>query len=130
MTSTQLVADRPGAGTPRAGSGAGGLATGSARAGRATTTPTRLEEAGQLLRALAAPIRLAVIVHLADGPHCVRELVESLGASQSLVSQHLRILRAARLVTSTRRCREIVYALSDNRVAHIVRDAITQTSGR
>ncbi|HEY2984225.1 MAG TPA: metalloregulator ArsR/SmtB family transcription factor [Jatrophihabitantaceae bacterium] len=91
---------------------------------------TRLEEAGQLLRVLAAPIRLAVIEQLADGPRCVHELVESLGASQSLVSQHLRVLRAARLVTSERRGREIAYALTDNQVAHIVRDAIIHTSGR
>jgi len=93
-------------------------------------TATRLEEAGQLLRVLAAPIRLAVIEQLADGPRCVHELVESLGASQSLVSQHLRVLRAARLVTSERRGREIAYALTDNQVAHIVRDAIIHTSGR
>ncbi len=79
---------------------------------------------------LAAPIRLAVIEQLADGPRCVHELVESLGASQSLVSQHLRVLRAARLVTSERRGREIAYALTDNQVAHIVRDAIIHTSGR
>ena len=91
---------------------------------------TRLEEAGQLLRVLAAPIRLAVIEQLADGPRCVHELVESLGASQSLVSQHLRVLRAARLVTSERRGREIAYALTDNQVAHIVHDAIIHTSGR
>ncbi len=93
-------------------------------------TATRLEEAGQLLRVLAAPIRLAVIEQLADGPRCVHELVESLGASQSLVSQHLRVLRAARLVTSERRGREIAYALTDDQVAHIVRDAIIHTSGR
>jgi len=91
---------------------------------------TRLEEAGQLLRVLAAPIHLAVIEQLTDGPRCVHELVESLGASQSLVSQHLRVLRAARLVTSARRGREIAYALTDNQVAHIVRDAIIHTSGR
>lgn len=84
----------------------------------------RLEAAGQLLRVLAAPIRLAVIEKLADGPRCVHELVESLGASQSLVSQHLRILRAAQLVTCERRGREIAYQLTDTRVADIARDAI------
>ena len=94
------------------------------------STATRLEEAGRLLRVLAAPIRLAVIEQLTGGPRCVHELVEALGASQSLVSQHLRVLRAARLVTSERRGREIVYALTDNQVAHIVRDAIIHSSGR
>jgi DNA-binding transcriptional ArsR family regulator len=96
----------------------------------AASATDRLEDAGRLLRALGAPIRLAIIEQLADGPRCVHELVESLGASQSLVSQHLRVLRAARLVTSERRGREIAYALTDTHVAHIVRDAITHTSGR
>jgi ArsR family transcriptional regulator, zinc-responsive transcriptional repressor len=89
------------------------------------TSAASLDEAGALLRALAAPIRLALVDLLADGPRCVHELVESCGASQSLVSQHLRVLRGAQLVTSSRRGREIVYALTDTHVAHIVRDAIT-----
>jgi DNA-binding transcriptional ArsR family regulator len=77
-----------------------------------------------LLRALAAPVRLAVITELADGPRRVHELVDAVGVSQSLVSQHLRVLRAAGLVASTRRGREIAYRLTDDHVAHIVRDAI------
>jgi DNA-binding transcriptional ArsR family regulator len=83
------------------------------------------DAASDLLRALTAPVRLAVIVGLADGPRCVHELVDTVGASQSLVSQHLRVLRGAGLVTSTRRGREAVYRLTDDHVAHIVRDAIT-----
>lgn len=94
----------------------------------APAATARLEAAGQLLRVLAAPIRLAVVEQLADGPRCVHELVESLGASQSLVSQHLRILRAAHLVTCERRGREIAYQLTDTRVAGIARDAIDHTT--
>jgi ArsR family transcriptional regulator len=83
-----------------------------------------LEPAAALLRALAAPVRLAVVVELGEGPRCVHELVAAVGASQSLVSQHLRVLRGAGLVVPTRRGREVAYRLTDDHVGHIVRDAI------
>lgn len=81
--------------------------------------------AGELLRALATPIRIAVVVELEAGPKCVHELVESIGAAQPLVSQHLRVLRRAGIVTGQRRGREIVYSLVDEHVAHIVADAVS-----
>lgn len=82
------------------------------------------ESAGELLKVLSAPARLAIVVELADGPRVVRELVDRLEMSQPLVSQHLRILRAARLVSVERQGREAVYALVDQHVAHIVVDAV------
>lgn len=69
-------------------------------------------------------MRLAVVIELGGGPRCVHELVTAIGASQSLMSQHLRVLRGAGLVTATRRGREITYQLTDDHVRHIVRDAI------
>jgi DNA-binding transcriptional ArsR family regulator len=82
------------------------------------------EAAGQLLRALTAPIRLAVIDLLADHAYCVHELVDALDVPQPLVSQHLRVLRGAGLVRTRRRGREVVYELADKHVAHIARDAV------
>ena len=84
-----------------------------------------LDAASALLRALASPHRLAIVRALADGPRCVHELVDALGVSQPLVSQHLRVLRAGDLVSAQRRGREIAYALADHHVTHIVEDAIT-----
>jgi len=80
--------------------------------------------AGELLRVLSAPVRLAIITRLGEGPAAVHDLTEALGLSQPLVSQHLRVLRAARLITATAHGRERVYALVDEHVAHIVADAI------
>lgn len=83
-----------------------------------------LQGASDLLRALTAPVRLALIVELSENQRCVHELVTALGVGQSLVSQHLRVLRGAGLVTFERRGREVTYRLTDQHVAHIVRDAI------
>jgi ArsR family transcriptional regulator len=85
---------------------------------------SRLDHAAALLRALAAPIRLAVVVELDGAPKRVHELVTATGASQSLVSQHLRVLRGAGLVTPARRGREVAYRLTDDHIGDIVRDAI------
>jgi len=84
--------------------------------------------AGELLRVLSAPARLAIITRLGEGPAAVHALTEVLGLSQPLVSQHLRVLRAARLITVTAHGRERVYALADEHVAHIVADAIRHST--
>jgi DNA-binding transcriptional ArsR family regulator len=84
----------------------------------------RLDRAVELLKALAAPVRLAIVRELTYGPRCVHELVGSLGVTQPLVSQHLRVLRGAGLVTSGRRGREVEYALADEHVAHVVLDLL------
>jgi len=88
-----------------------------------------IDGAVELFRALASPVRLAVVVELGEGPRCVHELSDALVArgrdvSQPLLSQHLKVLREAGLVSTTRRATEITYQLIDNHVAHIVGDAI------
>jgi DNA-binding transcriptional ArsR family regulator len=88
------------------------------------------DAAGELVRALTAPVRLAIIDLLADRSLCVHELVDALAISQPLVSQHLRVLRGARLVSTERRGREVVYGLADRHVAHIVRDAVKHAGER
>jgi DNA-binding transcriptional ArsR family regulator len=82
------------------------------------------EAAGELLKVLSAPARLAIVTELSEQPRFVHELVERLGMSQPLVSQHLRVLRGARLVGVERHGREAAYSLADQHVAHIVADAV------
>lgn len=86
--------------------------------------PSSYDGAAELLKALAHPLRLLLVHELADAPRCVHELVTASGATQPLVSQHLKVLRAARVVTASRQAREIVYALADEHVSHIALDAV------
>jgi ArsR family transcriptional regulator, zinc-responsive transcriptional repressor len=83
-----------------------------------------LEAAGELLRALAAPVRIAIVLQLRESQRCVHELVDALGVPQPLVSQHLKILKAAGVVTGERSGREVLYQLADHHLAHIVIDAV------
>jgi DNA-binding transcriptional ArsR family regulator len=95
--------------------------------------PDRFAEAASLLRALANPVRLAIVDALEDGELCVHELVDALVAghpmvTQPLVSQHLRVLRSAGLIDGTRRGREVAYRISDTHVSSIARDAVSHAA--
>lgn len=93
--------------------------------GPATHRPGRtLTAAGDLLRALAAPVRIAIVLELREADRCVHELVDSLGVAQPLISQHLRVLKAAGVVDGERHGREVVYRLVDEHLSHIVVDAV------
>ncbi|WP_375546520.1 ArsR/SmtB family transcription factor [Actinophytocola gossypii] len=83
-----------------------------------------MSAAGDLLRALAAPVRIAIVLELREHERCVHELVEALGVAQPLISQHLRVLKSAGVVHGERHGREVVYRLVDEHLAHIVVDAV------
>jgi ArsR family transcriptional regulator, zinc-responsive transcriptional repressor len=87
-------------------------------------TASALDQATQMLKGLGHPLRLAIVLHLADRPRCVHDLVDLLEAPQPRVSQHLGVLRSARLVRGVRDGREMLYSLEDEHVARIVRDIV------
>jgi ArsR family transcriptional regulator len=77
-----------------------------------------------LLKAIASVARLTLVLELAKGERCVHELVDATGMTPPLVSQHLRVLRGAAVVSTRRRGREIAYSLIDDHLAHIAADAV------
>lgn len=87
-----------------------------------------LDMAGDLLRALAAPVRIAIVLQLRESSRCVHELVDALAVPQPLVSQHLRILKAAGVVAGERSGREVLYRLVDRHLADIVVAAVTHAA--
>jgi ArsR family transcriptional regulator, zinc-responsive transcriptional repressor len=98
--------------------------TSPSRAG-SRTVAADVQAASELLTALASPVRLSIVALLDEhGTRCVHQLVDALGVPQPLVSQHLRVLRGAGLVTGVRRARQVDYRLVDGHVAHIVRAAL------
>ncbi len=87
-----------------------------------------LTAAGELLRAFSAPVRIAIVVQLCESSRCVHELVDTLGLPQPLVSQHLRVLKAAGVVAGDRTGREVRYRLVDAHLADIVVAAVTHAA--
>ncbi|MEX0702938.1 MAG: metalloregulator ArsR/SmtB family transcription factor [Planctomycetales bacterium] len=60
--------------------------------------PIETQAAAELLKAFSHPTRLAILQELAAGPKCVTDMEELLPARQANISQHLAVLRYARLV--------------------------------
>ena len=81
---------------------------------------TLLESRAATFGALSEPIRLSILDHLSRGPRCVCELQEALEIAPNLLSYHLRILREAGLIESTRRGRWVDYRLCDDATATVV----------
>lgn len=78
-----------------------------------------------VLRALADPSRLRIFRALRVSERCVRDLVETEGLSQSLVSHHLRVLQQAGLVQNRRSDGFVLYAI-DPRGLGVARDGVCE----
>ncbi|EEL92839.1 ArsR family transcriptional regulator [Bacillus cereus] len=80
-----------------------------------------LEEITEVLKVLAHPVRLSLVeIMLTKGPTNVTTMYETLQMPQSTISQHLSKLRAAKIVTGTRKGLEIFYEVTDNRTKAIL----------
>lgn len=65
----------------------------------------------ELFRALADPVRWAIVNELRSGTRCACTLSDVAGVSPSLLSHHLKSLREAGLITGERRGKWIDYTL-------------------
>ncbi len=81
-------------------------------------------ELADIFRLLGDPTRLRIVLACMTEPVSVGALAEQLDLSQSLVSHHLRLLRAARLVRADRRGKQVFYLLADEHVASVLVDMI------
>lgn len=71
-----------------------------------------MKEAAELFKILSVDKRIEIIELLKKDPMSVNALAESLGVTQSAVSQHLRVLKAAGLVRDERQGYWIFYSLN------------------
>jgi ArsR family transcriptional regulator len=65
-----------------------------------------------VLQAVADPVRWAVLTMLVEEPRCVCKLQERIPIAGNLLSYHLKVLREAGLVTTSRRGRWVDYTLA------------------
>ena len=82
-----------------------------------------IQQTAALFRALGDPARLRLMELLFDGAHCVSELAQETSESMSLISQRLKILYQAGLVTRKRTGKHIYYALADEHVITLLDNA-------
>ncbi len=90
--------------------------------------PTKMTDLARTARwfyALSDETRLQVVELLVNGERCVCELQEAIGAAQTRLSFHLRVLREAGLVNDRRAGRWVHYSLRPDvfeEIAAFVRD--------
>lgn len=77
----------------------------------------KLDRASEVLRAIAHPVRLKIISFIDKNKSInVNKIYGTLKLEQSITSQHLRILRAADVVSTTRNGKYIIYAVNYEKV--------------
>ena len=81
-----------------------------------TKVETRAPSAAKLLKVLANENRLRILCALSQGEKSVGQLVYSSGLGQSCISQHLKCLRQAHIITRRRDGTTMFYRLDDQRV--------------
>jgi rhodanese-related sulfurtransferase len=86
-----------------------------------TTTHRRFKDAiyeqfARLGKAVSAPKRLELLDLLCQGPRTVEALAEQAGISVANASQHLQVLRGARLVDGEKKGLYVEYRLADDQV--------------
>ncbi|WP_242281102.1 metalloregulator ArsR/SmtB family transcription factor [Bacillus cereus group sp. BfR-BA-01347] len=81
----------------------------------------KYEEVTEVLKVLAHPVRLSLVeIMLTKGPTNVTTMYEKLQMPQSTISQHLSKLKAAKIITGTRKGLEIYYEVTANRTKVIL----------
>jgi len=81
----------------------------------------RLAAEAGVIKTLAHPTRLLMVHAVARMPRCVRDLATITGADITTVSKHLSILRAAGIVSSTKRRQQVFYSLNCPCVLEFIR---------
>ena len=89
-----------------------------------TPSDTQISAIAETYRLLGDPTRLRVLLACLAAPIAVGDIARAVNASPSLVSHHLRLLRAARLVRGTRRNRQVFYETADEHIARMLADMI------
>ena len=81
-------------------------------------------ELAEVFHLLGDATRLRIVIACLGGPVAVSALAERVGASPSLVSHHLRLLRAARLLKAERRGKQVFYSAADEHIRRVLSDMI------
>lgn len=84
----------------------------------------KASELADVFRLLGDGSRLRIVVACLHAAVPVSSLAEQLDLSVSLVSHHLRLLKAARIVRSERRGKQVFYRAADHHIRRIITDMV------
>jgi len=70
-----------------------------------------LEKQAEIIKAVAHPIRIAIINVLKKKPYCVCDIVEQTGSERSNISKHLSIMTSAGILDCRKDGLKVIYSL-------------------
>ncbi len=79
-----------------------------------------IEQAARSLKAMSHPLRLKILCTLADSEASVQDIVDTVGTSQSNISQHLAILRDKGILTARKDANRVYYRVGDPRTLRLI----------
>ncbi len=83
-----------------------------------------IQNLAEMFRLLGDPTRLRIVLACSTRDLSVGDIAETLELSQSLVSHHLRLLRAGRILRAERHGRHVFYGAADDHIRHVIADMV------
>lgn len=81
---------------------------------------TELEDASRSLKAIAHPLRLQILCKLGMEEVSVQDIVESVGTSQSNISQHLGVMRDKGVLATRKEANKVYYRIESEPILRLV----------
>lgn len=69
------------------------------------------EKQAEIAKAIAHPVRVAVLEYLKDGEQCVCDIAEAVGSERSNLSKHLSLMTTAGVLKSRKDGLKVMYAI-------------------
>lgn len=91
-------------------------------------TEEQVAHLADLFRLMGDPTRLRIMLVCLRRPTSVGEIADEVCASPSLVSHHLRLLRAARVLRSERRGKQMLYSPLDRHIQCVIHDMVSHVA--
>jgi len=82
----------------------------------------------EMFRLMGDSSRLRIILSCLHQPISVSDIANQLDLSQSLVSNHLRLLRGARIVRAQRRGKQVFYVAADAHIQCVIEDMVAHVA--
>lgn len=79
-----------------------------------------MEDASRSLKAISHPLRLKILCVLGDGELSVQDILDTVGTTQSNVSQHLCLLKDKGVVRSRKDANRVFYSIKDETIKKIL----------
>ena len=89
---------------------------------KVSITEDQALELAEMFRLMGDASRLKIIMACLEEPVCVSDIAARLRLSPSLVSHHLRLLRAARVLRAERQGKQVFYVAADEHIRCVILD--------